>query len=158
MINFSITQKSENWKDLVQYENIAKLVCAQVEKHFEVENTDVSIVLANDEFVHELNKSYRGFDKPTNVLSFPADNEFNHEEHENLGDIIISYETTDMEAKDQGKSFENHFTHLLLHGLLHLMGLDHMNGGEAEKMEQLERQILKDLGIDDPYEGTELIG
>ena len=158
MINFSITYNSEKWTDKDKYSQIIERVCNQTIKKFAIDECEMAVVLADNEFVQVLNNRYRGLDKPTNVLSFPADNQFNTCKVEQLGDIIIAYETVEYEAGDQGKSFENHFTHLVLHGLLHLLGYDHMEESEAEEMEQLERKILKDLGIEDPYEGTELIG
>ena len=158
MINFSTTYNSEKWTDKNEYQNIIQKVCLTTSKNFEINECELAVVLADNEFVQVLNNRYRNQDKPTNVLSFPADNTFNTCKIEQLGDIIIAYETLESEAGEQGKSFQNHFTHLVLHGLLHLLGYDHIDKDEAEEMEQLERKILKDLGIDDPYEGTELIG
>ena len=107
---------------------------------------ELSIVLADNDFVQTLNKEWRGKDKPTNVLSFPQD------EPSMLGDVILAYETVEQEAKEQNKRFENHATHLIVHGLLHLLGHDHIEDDEAETMEALEIQILADLGIKNPYE------
>jgi probable rRNA maturation factor len=105
---------------------------------------EVSVVLADDDFVQNLNREYRGQDKPTNVLSFPQDPPM-------LGDIVLAYETVAREAAEQDKSFDQHLTHLLVHGLLHLLGFDHEVDDEAEEMEALEVQILKDMGIKNPY-------
>lgn len=107
---------------------------------------EIAVVLADDAFVQNLNKQYRGKDKPTNVLSFPAslgDGE--------LGDIILAFETIEREAAEQQKTFRNHATHLLVHGFLHLLGYDHIEEKEAEIMEKLEIKILKKLGISNPY-------
>ena len=105
----------------------------------------VSILLTNDEKIQKLNRDFRNMDKPTNVLSFPSD------EDEYIGDIAISYETLEREAKEQDKNFAHHFTHMLIHGILHLYGYDHMNDEDAEKMESLEIKILADMSIKNPY-------
>lgn len=107
---------------------------------------EVSIVLADNAFIQDLNKRYRHKDKPTNVLSFPQD------EAGLLGDVILAYETIKDEADEHNKAFEDHLTHLIIHGVLHLTGHDHENDEDAAKMEALEIQILNDLGIKNPYE------
>ncbi len=114
---------------------------------------NVSIVLGDDLEIQGLNKQFRGFDKPTNVLSFPADeDDFVPEgELQPLGDIILAYETIQREALEQDKLFDHHLTHLIVHGFLHLLGYDHEEDVEAEEMEALEIQILASLGIKDPY-------
>lgn len=106
---------------------------------------EVSLVLADNAFVQNLNREYRGQDKPTNVLSFPQD------DPHILGDIIMAYETVRDEAAAQDKSFEHHAAHLAVHGALHLVGYDHENEEEAEDMEQLEVRILEEMGIKNPY-------
>lgn len=110
----------------------------------------VSLLLGDDTAVTALNREFRGKDKPTNVLSFPpapgapAEPGF-------LGDIAVAAETVVAEAEFQGKSFEHHAAHLVVHGFLHLLGYDHEAPSDAEKMEARERAILRSLGIDDPY-------
>lgn len=116
---------------------------------------EISIVLANDEFIQELNATYRDKNKPTNVLSFPLTepDEFEYLEFiDSLGDIILSYETIQKESKDQNKPFENHLKHLLIHGVLHVLHFDHQTDEDAQKMESLEIRILKQMGIKNPYE------
>ncbi len=110
------------------------------------EHAEISIVLANDPFIQALNKTYRGQDKPTNVLSFPQD------EENMLGDVIISLDTLQYEADDQNKTLKNHYTHMLTHGCLHLLGYDHETDDEAKEMETLEIEILEKLRIKNPYE------
>ena len=116
---------------------------------------EVSLVLADDEFVHQLNYQYRHKDSPTNVLSFET-----KEKPENgmvwlAGDIIVAYETVLKEAKNQDKTFEAHLAHLLIHGTLHLQGYDHIVENEALKMEKLETKLMKSLGYEDPYKDVE---
>jgi probable rRNA maturation factor len=119
---------------------------------------EVSVVLACDATVQALNRDYRGQDKPTNVLSF-ANLEDAHApdlseaEPVLLGDVVLARETVLAEAQDQGKTPGDHLSHLCVHGLLHLLGYDHMADAEAEAMEALERRVLAGLGIADPYAG-----
>jgi probable rRNA maturation factor len=107
------------------------------------------ILMASDEAVRELNARYRGQDAVTNVLSFPAQpNPAGH-----LGDIALAYGICAAEAKAQGKPLADHLSHLVAHGVLHLLGYDHETDGDAEVMEDLERAILAPLGVPDPYAG-----
>ncbi len=119
---------------------------------------ELSLVFTDDAAIQEINAEWRGKDKPTNVLSFPA---FPLEPGKMpgpmLGDIVIARETVEREAVDLDKSFEDHLTHLLVHGFLHLFGYDHMETGEAERMEALETRILAVLGLSDPYAGQDPI-
>ncbi len=107
---------------------------------------EIAIVLADDEFVKDLNSQYRGKNKPTNVLSFPAS-----PMTPELGDIVLAIETIEKEAREQKKTFRNHATHLLVHGFLHLLGYDHMEEKQADIMEKMEIKILEKLGITNPY-------
>lgn len=108
----------------------------------------VSLLLGDDAAIAALNKEFRNKEGPTNVLSFlpaePAEPGF-------LGDIALAAETIEAEAQIQGKSFDNHAAHLVVHGFLHLLGYDHMNEADAEAMEARERAILAGIGIEDPY-------
>lgn len=107
----------------------------------------VTILLADDDSVADLNARFRGKQGPTNVLSFPAPE--NPEAH--LGDIALAFGVCQAEAQVQGKRLEDHLQHLVVHGVLHLLGLDHMTDIEAEEMEALERQVLQGIGVPDPY-------
>ena len=112
----------------------------------------LSVLFTDDAEMRALNARFRGKDKPTNVLSFPApDSMVPPGTPRHFGDIALGYETVSREAKEEGKSFEHHLTHLVVHGFLHLAGHDHETEVEAEEMEQLEREILQSLAIGDPY-------
>lgn len=114
---------------------------------------EVSVLLTSDDRIRQLNKQFRGQDKATNVLSFSQyENEkFNPQAPVALGDIILSYQTIEREAREQDKSFEHHYMHMLIHGLLHLIGYDHIEPNEAEEMEKLEIRILNEWNIENPY-------
>lgn len=107
----------------------------------------VTLLLTDDETVAALNERFRGKAGPTNVLSFPAPD--NPEDH--LGDIALAYGVCAREAAEQGKPLAHHLQHLVAHGVLHLLGYDHLTEAEAEEMEALERRILAGLGVPDPY-------
>ncbi|WP_210036041.1 rRNA maturation RNase YbeY [Methylobacterium sp. PvR107] len=113
----------------------------------------VSVLLTDDAAVQELNRTWRGKDKPTNVLSFPAAPQPRHDEAATpLGDVVLAYETLVRESAAQSKPLQNHLAHLLVHGTLHCLGQDHENGeAEADAMEALEVAALATLGIPDPY-------
>ncbi|MDR2412624.1 MAG: apolipoprotein N-acyltransferase [Rickettsiales bacterium] len=106
---------------------------------------EISIILTNDREIRKLNKKHRGIDKPTNVLSFETG------DSELLGDIFISFDTVRRQAESENKRFEDHAAHMVVHGVLHLLGHDHLNDGDAGKMESLEIAILKRLGVENPY-------
>jgi len=120
-------------------------------------DAELAIMLTDDAGIQTLNRNWRGLDKATNVLSFPAVQPPSGHEPDDvdaprmLGDIAIAYQTTRREADEEEKTFENHLSHLAIHGFLHLVGYDHEKDGEAETMEALEREILATLGIADPY-------
>lgn len=107
----------------------------------------VVVLLAGDTAVHDLNARFRGKDGPTNVLSFPAHR--NPEGH--LGDLALAFGVCAREAEAQGKPLEDHLQHLVAHGVLHLVGYDHTTDAEAEVMESLEKALLAELGVPDPY-------
>jgi probable rRNA maturation factor len=116
------------------------------------EAAEVAIVLTDDSGIKTLNRDWRGIDKPTNVLSFPAAHApVGSAQPRMLGDIAIAYEITRREAESENKPFAHHLSHLAVHGFLHLIGFDHETDADAEKMEGLERTILASLGVPDPY-------
>lgn len=109
------------------------------------------IVLADDATLRRLNRTYRNLDKPTNVLSFPADGPAPDAAGLPLGDVVLARETIVREAAAQGKAPGDHVVHLVVHGVLHLLGYDHEAEGAARAMERLEVAVLARLGIADPY-------
>jgi probable rRNA maturation factor len=110
---------------------------------------EVTLLLTDDAEMRALNRTWRGKDAPTNVLSFPAGDAIAAPGL--LGDVVLAYETTAAEARAQGIALEDHVAHLVVHGVLHLIGFDHLREAEAERMEAVERSALASLGIADPY-------
>jgi probable rRNA maturation factor len=115
------------------------------------EASELTLMLTTDKKVQKLNAQFRGKDKPTNVLSFPAGVE------DYLGDIAIAYGVTAREAKESKKTLLDHTTHLTVHGVLHLLGYDHVTERQARKMEPMEVRILQTMKIANPYD-AELYG
>jgi len=114
----------------------------------------MTVICTDDSAMHELNRTHRGKDQPTNVLSFPmltADEDIPAGIPVLLGDVILGFETMCREAGEQEKQLAAHTAHLVVHGVLHLLGYDHIEDQEAEKMEQLESDILMKLGYANPY-------
>lgn len=111
---------------------------------------ELSLVLADDEFVRGLNRQFRNQDRATNVLSFPGDTGFEGAP-EILGDVVIAYQTTAREAIEAKIKLVDHLRHLIVHGVLHLLGYDHETVEDADEMESREVEILASLGVDDPY-------
>jgi probable rRNA maturation factor len=134
--------------------DVQSLVRAAAEATLASEGADgegVSLLLTNDLAQQALNARFRDQDKATNVLSFPAPT--NPERF--LGDVALAFETCAREAAEQGKPLAHHLQHLTAHGVLHLLGYDHVTDAEAQEMEGLERAILAGLGIADPYAAGE---
>ncbi|MAS04656.1 MAG: rRNA maturation RNase YbeY [Ahrensia sp.] len=114
--------------------------------------SELSVLFTDNKAMQALNAQWRGKDKPTNVLSFPAfDLSPGDPPGPMLGDIVIAYETVRDEAALEAKPFDDHLRHLIVHGFLHVLGYDHENDAEAEEMEAAERAILADIGVPDPY-------
>ena len=152
-INIEISRNADGWPDRVDAR--AEEAVRAALRHSKVKITsaaELSIVLTDDAQQRVLNRDWRGIDKSTNVLSFPQIEPFGPVAGL-LGDIILARETLTREAQEMGISFEDHFTHLVVHGFLHLLGYDHMDDDEALAMEGLETQILASLGVADPYAG-----
>jgi len=158
MIHVDITVESPAWETIqTDWESLIRTSAQKTFEKLGFQNNGVelSIVLADDPFIQDLNKQYRDKDSPTNVLSFP---QFEPEELETLegtiplGDMIFAFETIAREAGEQEKSFTDHTTHLIVHSILHLLGYDHEEEEAAEEMENLEVSILCEMGVKNPYE------
>ena len=155
-VDMFIEIEDAGWAEAVRSPErlIERAVFAALQGQLEGE-AELSVILTNDARIRELNAHYRDKDKATNVLSFPVDQQM-PEGPEVLGDVVIALETVLAEAEEQGKLVPDHLSHLVVHGVLHLLGFDHIDAAEAEEMEALERQILQTLSIADPYADTVL--
>jgi probable rRNA maturation factor len=152
--NVEVSLVDGRWKSLFDTSVVVKAAIAAAMEYAENVPSylfEVSIVFSNDIEVTRLNQQWRGIDRATNVLSFPAAQFPGHFEPKPLGDVIIAIETCQREANEACLSLENHVTHLLVHGFLHLLGYDHELDSDAEKMEDLEVRILASLSIENPY-------
>ncbi|MCC8378194.1 MULTISPECIES: rRNA maturation RNase YbeY [unclassified Xenorhabdus] len=138
-------EKPEGLPEEVLFQNWLEGVLPQ----FQAES-EVTIRLVDEAESHELNLTYRGKDKPTNVLSFPFEAP-PEVELPLLGDLIICRQVVEKEAQEQQKTVEEHWAHMVIHGCLHLLGYDHIEDEEAEEMESLETEILGKMGYPDPY-------
>ncbi len=157
-VSLDISVPSPLWRRLPRARVIAReTIAAAAEGAGPSEGGDVSLCLADDAALQALNLRWRGLDKPTNVLSFPAAPLGHGGDATALGDIALAYETLAREAQDLGVPLADHYRHLLAHGFLHLIGYDHETDAEAERMEALETRILTRLGLGDPY-AREVVG
>jgi probable rRNA maturation factor len=150
-LHLEISRNSDGWPDSLDAR--AEEAVREALKQSKAKVTGVaelSVVLTNDSEQQTLNRDWRGIDKATNVLSFPQIEPFGPVSGL-LGDVILARETLEREAAEEGVSFADHFTHLMVHGFLHILGYDHIDDDEALVMEGLETQILASLGVADPY-------
>ena len=139
---------TENIEDLPTEEQIAQWATAAVQP--EGGEVEMTVRIVDEAESHELNLTYRGKDRPTNVLSFPFECP-DEVELPLLGDLVICRQVVEREAAEQEKPLMAHWAHMVVHGSLHLLGYDHIEDDEAEEMESLETQIMQGLGFDDPY-------
>jgi probable rRNA maturation factor len=150
-MNLEISVEYEEWNRMADPSLVQSCVTAVFDEA-SVTNRDreICFLFTSDDEIRVLNRTYRAVDKPTNVLSFPVSSE--EIENSILGSIALAFETVQKEALEQKKSPEDHLRHLIVHGMLHLLGYDHANDVEASQMEALEVKILQKLGVKDPYE------
>ena len=139
---------TENIEGLPTEEQIVQWATAAVQP--EGDEVEMTVRIVDEAESHELNLTYRGKDRPTNVLSFPFECP-DEVELPLLGDLVICRQVVEREAAEQEKPLMSHWAHMVVHGSLHLLGYDHIEDNEAEEMESLETQIMQGLGFDDPY-------
>jgi probable rRNA maturation factor len=156
-IEADITVESERWAALDLEALVNRAVeAARVETNPKLAPVcEVSFLICDDARIRELNREWRRIDKPTNVLSFPASEPHRLATSPLLGDIAVAFETVERESHDEQKTLHDHVSHMIVHGFLHLLGFDHENESDADKMESVERRALARLGIADPYAATE---
>ena len=148
-INFQVavdTTATPSKKDIQQW---AKTVL----EDRQIEKAELSISIVSSDEIQQLNNDYRKKDKPTNVLSFPSDiPDFIPQDIPELGDIFLCHDVIAKEASEQNKPLIAHYTHLVIHGVLHLLGYDHVEDAEADAMEAIEIKIMHNLGYPNPYQ------
>jgi probable rRNA maturation factor len=152
-LDIDVVHDGGDWSTVADAENRVRLAAHEVAASLQLARSEVCVALSCDLQVAELNGSYRGKPVPTNVLSFPAGPSIpiDDDDPRFLGDVVLALETLQREAGEQGVPVEHHMQHLVVHGLLHLLGYDHTTEEEAQVMEGLEVGILGRLGIADPY-------
>ncbi|OLV21500.1 rRNA maturation RNase YbeY [Haemophilus influenzae] len=146
LVNLQIA--TENIEGLPTEEQIVQWATAAIQP--EGNEVEMTVRIVDEAESHELNLTYRGKDRPTNVLSFPFECP-DEVELPLLGDLVICRQVVEREAAEQEKPLMAHWAHMVVHGGLHLLGYDHIEDDEAEEMESLETQIMQGLGFDDPY-------
>lgn len=158
-VDVQISVEAGAWGDPGELEALVHKALGAVVSELELRSpspTELGVTFTDDEAIRRLNAQWRGKDKPTNVLSFPAFPETRQGVlPPMLGDIVIAFETVEREAALERKPFDHHLTHLVTHGVLHLLGFDHESDIEAEQMEEAERRVLAALAIPDPYAVTD---
>ncbi|MFN7038743.1 MAG: rRNA maturation RNase YbeY [Alphaproteobacteria bacterium] len=165
IIDIDILQDYEEWQiKLPEYneliEKVTNTTLLELDLGTYVTNVELSVTLANNKYITEINHKFRNKNRPTNVLSFPSE-DINPEDFYSIltyngyimiGDIVFALEIIQDEAEEQDKLFKDHFIHLLVHGILHLLGYDHEEDEERTRMEELEIRILSKYNIKNPYE------
>lgn len=155
-LDLTVALEDERWlKAIPELEQFCVQVVEQVLA--DVENVpaaplEVACAFVSDSTIQTLNAQYRGKDAPTNVLSFASEDELLPGIPAVLGDVVLSFDTIVREALEQGKPLRDHTAHMMMHGLLHLLGFDHESDEDAEEMEAREVALLAELGIPNPYQ------
>ena len=161
-LKIDVLVHSEHWKNAAAAKDVVRRALKQAATALSTKTAELAIVLTDDAAMRRLNRNWRGIDAPTNVLSFATKNSGDQLDEQSggqfvgnhLGDIVLAYETVKREAHRDGKAFDHHLAHLVVHGFLHLLGYDHGNDAQARRMETTERAILRDLAVPDPYRAT----
>ena len=161
-LKIDVLVDSEHWKNAAAAKDVVRRALKQAATALSTKTAELAIVLTDDAAMRRLNRIWRGIDAPTNVLSFATKNSGDQLDEQSggqfvgnhLGDILLAYETVKREAHRDGKAFDHHLAHLVVHGFLHLLGYDHGNDAQARRMETTERAILRDLAVPDPYRAT----
>jgi len=161
-LKIDVLVHSEHWKNAAAAKDVVRRALKQAATALSTKTAELAIVLTDDAAMRRLNRNWRGIDAPTNVLSFATKNFGDQLDEQSggqfvgnhLGDIVLAYETVKREAHRDGKAFDHHLAHLVVHGFLHLLGYDHGNDAQARRMETTERAILRDLAVPDPYRAT----
>ena len=159
VVSVDCVSESVLWDALPDAEGSVERVCAAAvagARRDLLPDVEIAVLLADDAHVQAVNKEWRGLDKPTNVLSFPTVPPDRIGTTPVLGDLILAFETCAREAEHDGKTLHDHVAHLVVHGVLHLLGYDHLTETEAEEMEAIEIEVLAGLGIPDPYRDLDL--
>ena len=165
-LKIDVLVDSEHWKNAGTAKAVVRRALKQAATTLSTKSAELAIVLTDDAAMRRLNRDWRGVDAPTNVLSFATKNPGNRHMRDrvsdeldkrlgkHLGDIVLAYETIRREAHGERKPFDHHLAHLVVHGFLHLLGYDHGSDAQARRMETIERAILGDLAVPDPYSAT----
>ena len=161
-LKIDVLVDSKHWKNAAAAKDVVRRALKQAATALSTKTAELAIVLTDDAAMRRLNRIWRGIDAPTNVLSFATKNSGDQLDEQSggqfvgnhLGDILLAYETVKREAHRDGKAFDHHLAHLVVHGFLHLLGYDHGNDAQARRMETTERAILRDLAVPDPYRAT----
>jgi len=135
------------WKDAESLQTIMRRAVTRAAAKLSTSAAELAIVLTDDSAIRALNRDWRGIDKATNVLAFPTTDA----SAEHLGDIVLAFESVAREAHSERKPLAHHLAHLAVHGFLHLVGYDHESPKQALEMERVEREILRQVAIPDPY-------
>ena len=151
-----VQMQSPLWKAQPLAEQIVREAVIAAASALSTADGEVSIVLTDDSTIATLNREWRGIDKPTNVLSFPASGHKASDGAQFLGDMVIAYETLVRECDDEDREFLHHLAHLTVHGFLHLIGYDHQTDAQADAMEGLESKIMARMKLPDPYLARDL--